>query len=381
MRIVLLLLISPLFVFGCASTTTIEKKEKVFFPPEPTPPRVQFLLGIGDSRDVEGSEVEVSLFSMNAVISEEVKTLSKPYGIIANGSKFYVSDTIAGTVAVIDLQQNSFNWLAGNFGSGKLKTPINLATDSTGNLYVADTNRRQVVAYDAEGNFLRVYGSGYDMKPVDVAADDWRLYILDISRGKILVFNKANGELIEGYGQGSDNPRERLSLATNMTLTEQGIFYVANAGTGSIIKLDLDGHVLGSFGNMGTGFGQFGRPRGVAVDSKKRFYAVDATLQNVQLFNDDDRLLMFFGDPGLPIGSLNVPAGIAVTNQSLDFYQQFAAPGFELEQVILVVNQFGRYKINIYGLGKMQGIDYEAYYREAQEKARKTSNEKLDKKK
>jgi hypothetical protein len=139
--------------------------------------------------------------------------------------------------------------------------------------------------------------------------------------------------------------------------------------------------VLGSFGEMGDGLGQFGRPRGVATDSKKHFYVVDASHQNVQLFNDKDQLLMFFGNPGLPVGSLNIPAGIAVTDQDLDYYQQFAAPGFELEQVILVVNQIGRYKINIYGLGKMRGVDYETYYRETLKKKRKSDAERVNKKK
>ncbi|MEE4254267.1 MAG: hypothetical protein V2I50_09555 [Desulfuromusa sp.] len=381
MRIVVLVLIPLLFCFGCAPTTAVKQHETVFFPPAPSPPRVQFLLGIGDSRNVEGDESEISLFSMNAELSEEIKTFSKPYGIAAHGSLFYVCDTIAGTVAGIDLRQKTMIWLKGNYGPGKIIKPINLTMDKDGNLYVADTGRKQVLAYDNEGNFQKVYGSGYDVKPVDVAVDDQRLYLLDISRHKILVFNKASGELIEGFGQDAENPLDRLYLATNMTLTEQGLFYVANAGSGSIIKLDRDGHVLGSFGKMGDGFGQFARPRGVATDSKKRFYVVDAAHQNVQLFNDQDRLLMFFGDPGLPVGSLNVPAGVAVTDQDLAFYQQFAAPGFELEQVILVVNQVGRYKINIYGLGEMQGIDYEAYYRESLEKMRKADDEQLKKKK
>ena len=380
MRVIFFLLSFLLLLSGCAPTA-VKQQEPIFFPSAPTPPRIQFLMGIGDSRDVEGTDTELSLFSMTAVQKEELKFFSKPYGIAAQGSKFYVSDTIAGTVAVIDLKQKTFTWLKGNFGPGQLKKPINVTTDQSGNLYVADTGRRQVLAYDSEGNFLKVYGSGYDMKPVDVAVDDRRLYLLDMSRHKILVFNKASGELIEGFGQDADNPLERLYLASNMTLTEQGLFYVANAGSGSIIKLDRDGHVLGTFGKMGDGFGQFGRPRGVATDSKKHFYVVDASHQNVQLFNDEDRLLMFFGDPGLPVGSLNIPAGIAVTDQNLDYYQGFAAPGFDLEQVILVVNQVGRYKINIYGLGKMQGIDYEAFYREALKRARKIDDEQLQKKK
>ncbi len=380
MRTIILLIGSLLLLTAGCAPTTVKQHDPVFFPPAPTPPRVQFLLGIGNSGDVEG-EAEVALFSVNAIQSDDLKAFSKPYGITVDGGKIYVSDTIAGRVAVIDLPKKTFGWLKGDFGPGKLGKPINLTTDPDGNLYVADTVHKKVLAYDAEGNFLKVYGSTYDMKPVDVAADARRVYILDMSRHKILVFNKANGELIEGLGQDAENPRERLYLATNMTLTEQGLFYVANAGTGAIIKLDRDGHVLGSFGKMGDGFGQFGRPKGVATDSKNRFYAVDAAHQNVQLFNHNDRLLMFFGDPGLPVGSLNIPAGIAVTDNNLDFYQQFAAPGFKLEQVILVVNQVGRHKINIYGLGKQQGIDYEAYYQKSMEKMRKADADRLNKKK
>ncbi|RLB72090.1 MAG: hypothetical protein DRH07_05420 [Deltaproteobacteria bacterium] len=381
MRAIILLIGSLLLLATGCAPTTVKPSGPVFFPPAPTPPRIQFLFGIGNSRDVEGEAAQVSLFSMNAVQTDDLKTFSKPYGITANGSKIYVADTIAGRVAAINLQLKTFVWLKGDFGPGKLGKPINLSTDQAGNLYVADTERKKVLAYDAEGNFLKTYGSGYDMKPVDVAADARRLYILDMSRHKILVFNKANGELIEGLGQDSDNPLERLYLATNMALTKQGLFYVANAGTGSIIKLDRDGHVLGSFGKMGDGFGQFGRPKGVAIDSKKRAYVVDASHQNVQIFNHQDRLLMFFGDPGLPRGSLNIPAGIDVTDQDLDFYQQFAAPGFKLEQVMLVVNQVGRYKINVYGLGKQQEIDYEAYYKKSMEKIRKENPEQLKKKK
>ena len=140
----LLLLCSALLLLlsGCAPTT-VEKHDLVFFPPPPNPPRIQFLLGIGDSRTVEGEEVEVSLFSMSAIEKDEVKGFIKPYGIAAHGSKIYVTDTLAGRVAVIDLQLKTFEWLKGSFGPGKLKKPINLTTDKDGNLYIADSVRKK----------------------------------------------------------------------------------------------------------------------------------------------------------------------------------------------------------------------------------------------
>ena len=37
---------------------------------------------------------------------------------------------------------------------------------------------------------------------------------------------------------------------------------------------------------------------------------------------------------------------------------QLADPGFKIEYVILVANQFGRAKLNVFGFGKMAGMDY-----------------------
>lgn len=368
-----LFLLCGIFIFflgGCAPTV-VKKNGPVFFPPAPNPPRVQFLLGVGDSRDVEGAETEVSLFSMNAAQNDAVKGFIKPYGVAAYGENIYISDTLAGKVAVINLSQKTFKWLKGDFGPGKLKKPINLSVDHQGNLYVADSVRKKIVAFDAEGNFLKVYGEAYDMAPVDVAVDDRRIYALDRSRSKILVFDKKGGELIEGLGQDSADPMGNLALPTNMTLTDKGIFYVTNIASGRIVKLDRDGHMLNTVGKMGDGFGQFGRPKGVATDSNNHFYVVDSAHQNVQLFDENDRLLMFFGAPGLPTGSMNIPAGIAVTDNNLQFFQQMAAPDFELEQVIFVVNQVGEHKLGIYGLGKRKNFDYDAYYKETQDLLRK----------
>ncbi len=368
-----------LLLTGCAPKVA-KKDNLVFFPPAPNPPRVQYLMGIGDSRDVEGKDTEYSLFSMEASKGDDVKFFVKPYGIATHGDKIYVSDTLAGKVAVIDVKQKTFDWLKGGFGPGKLKKPINMATDKEGNLFVADTIRKKIVMFDPEGNFLKVYGDAYDMKPVDVAADDRNVYALDLSRSKILVFNKNTGKLVEGLGQDSSDPKENLSLPTNMALTDHGLFYVTNITTGLIVQLDRDGHTIGTIGKMGDGFGQFGRPKGIATDSDGRVYAVDSAHQNVQIFDKSGRLLMFFGDPGLPVGSMNLPAGIAVTNENIETFQAMAAPGFELEQVVMVVNQVGQHRVGIYGLGKKKDFDYEAFYKESQEMLKKADESRAERK-
>lgn len=221
-RIILLFSSILLVVSGCAPVA-VENQKAVFFPPEPDPPRVQYLMGIRDSRDVVGDDVETSLFSLNETVSNEVKVFVKPYGIATSGQTIYVSDTLQSQIAVINLAQKSFTWLKGNFGPGKLQKPTSLATDRQGFLYVADTVRKKVMTYDGEGNFVRTYGDGRNIMPVGVGADDRRVYVLDRNSRKILVFNKKTGRLIEALGQ-TGNPAEGLALPTNMALTERGVF-------------------------------------------------------------------------------------------------------------------------------------------------------------
>lgn len=367
-----------LLLSGCAPKQA-KLEQTVFFPPAPDPPRIQFLLGIGDSRDVVGDETEFSLVSMAPVENDEVKIFIKPYGITSNGHRIYVSDSLQSKVAVIDLQQKSFEWLKGNFGPGVLKKPINLTLDREGNLYVVDVVLNLIKSYDQEGNFLRSYGADIPMEPVDIAVHREELFVLDKSSGKVLVLSIKTGKFISSFGQESDDPKERLALPTNMSIDKRGILYVSNIISGRVLKMDRDGHVLDSFGRMGDGFGQFARPKGLASDDEGRFYVVDSAYQNVQMFNPEGRLLMFFGGPGQPAGSLSLPAGIEVTAENLEFFQTLAEPGFKLEQVIMVVSQVSRYNINIYGLGKREGLDYEQYYQETQEQRRRTDekNQKM----
>ncbi len=340
---------------GCAGKIK-GPPEPVFFPPAPNPPRIQYLMGIDDSTDIEGVQSNFSFFVFGEQQSDKIKSIKKPYGITTSGSRILVTDIGAATIISIDPAAKTFEFLKGNHSTGKLRKPANMTVDSDGNLYVADVGRKEVVVYDAAGNFSNAFGGSDDMKPVDVAVDGDFLYALDISHNEIKVMERKSGKLLGTIGKGAGEEGV-LSLPTNLTVDNAGYIYVTNAGSGKVVKMDRDNHVISTFGKLGDGFGQFGRPRGISVDREGLIYVADAAHQNVQIFDPGGRLLIFFGDPGLTVGSMNLPADVAVTTENLAFFQKLAAPGFILEKVILVTNQFGRDKIGIYGLGRMQGRD------------------------
>ena len=85
---------------------------------------------------------------------------------------------------------------------------------------------------------------------------------------------------------------------------------------------------------------------------------VDAAFENVQLFDPSWRLLLFFGEPGGDPENINLPTTIVVDYDNVPLFQKYADPKFKLEYIIAVASQFGRSKVNVFGFGKMEGMDY-----------------------
>ena len=75
----------------------------------------------------------------------------------------------------------------------------------------------------------------------------------------------------------------------------------------------------------------------------------------IQVFDREGELLMYFGAPGEDATSvyLNLPAAITIDYDNVDVFRQYAAPGFELEYLLLVVNQYGLQKVSVFGYGHM----------------------------
>lgn len=361
---------------GCGPTKTAVQGP-VFFPPAPSLPRLQFLTGISNSDDVEGKTSNVSLFAYGEKARKRAHPILKPHGITAANGKVYVAD-IAGQVVILDLPKKSFELLKGNKGGGKLKQPVSVAIDEGGLIYVADVARKEVLIYDQEGEFLKAMGSGLNIAPTDLAVDFERVYLLDTKGAVIKVLDRVTGEFIMDIGKGF--PAEsRLFLPTNFVLEKNGIIRVTNAGNGKIISCDRDGNFVGSFGELGDGFGQFSRPKGITVDDNEEIFVVDGGFQNVQMFNEKGRILTYFGGNKLVVGGLNLPSGIAVSTDNIPYFQTLAAADFQVDHVIFVTNQFGDPRVSIYGFGKRKGIDYDLEYKKLREENEKKARDAIEK--
>jgi len=147
------------------------------------------------------------------------------------------------------------------------------------------------------------------------------------------------------------NKLHALFTPTNLALDSKGNIYVSDSGAFRVQVYDANGGFVRSVGEMGDGFGQFARVKGIAVDRENRLYAVDAMSQVVQIFNEEGKLLTWFGEPGADKLVQNLPAKVVVDYDDVPFFEHYASPQFKVEHLVIIINQIGPHKVSVYGFG------------------------------
>lgn len=359
---------------GCGTPKSAAPKSPVFYPPPPDPPRLQFLLGFSGEGDLRGNTDALKTFIVGKAPPK--KPIAKPYGLALSQNRLYVCDTVLRSVEIIDLEKHQLRYFSPQ-GAGRFRTPVNIAVDKDGTRYVIDTARRQVLIYGPDDTYLGAIGepaplapvtpgsmhqsvaipanAGLELwKPADVAVTEDRLYVTDLKSQSVRVFNKADRRLLFAIPRGELNDTNRLYQPTNLTLDTQGRVYVSDTGGFRVQQYDAAGKYLRTFGAQGLVPGTFARNKGVAVDLEGRVYVVDASTQVAQIFDANGRLLLCFGQPNESPASLDLPAKIVIDYAHAALFQQYAAPGFVIEYLVLITNQYGDRKVSIYGFGHQQ---------------------------
>lgn len=329
---------------------------KVYYPPLPEAPRIQHLVTLATERDLAIADDGFAKF----VLGDDQKEtrLMQPYGTAMDKGRLYVADTGAGALAVFDFAKGKLEYVAAS-GGGRLKRPINIRIDKDGKRYVTDTGRDQIMVYDASDNFIAALGEPGQFRPVDLAIDGDRLYVVDILHHSVQIIDKKNGRFLGHFGKAGSAEGE-LFHPTNIALTPDGDVLVVDTSNFRVQRYTREGRFVRSYGTIGETPGSFARPKGIAVDGAGRMYVSDAAFENVQIFDKDGHLLLFFGQPGDGKEGLNLPTGVTIDRDNVSWFQRYAGKGFQIEYLILVASQFGPNKIDVFGFGRMQGKDYPA---------------------
>lgn len=323
----------------------------VIFPPPPDSTRIQFLTHFSSSVDLVGEKGAFHRFLFG---EEEPLNIIKPYGVTVHKDKVYICDTGMGGLEVLDLSEGSFEYFRPG-GKGQLKLPINACLDERDYLYIADANRKQIVVFDNEGNYLHAFGEAKDFKPTDVAVHQGKIWVSNVLDHAVYVYGADDYQFIEKRAAASAGEEGFIRQSTNISISGESL-YISDFGDFSVKKYSTEGDYLGVIGGYGSTPGKFTRPKGISLDREENLYVVDAAFENVQIFNKKGELLMHFGGAYKGAGAMWLPAAVEISYENLSYFEPYVDESYTLKYLIFVSNQYGPAKINVYGFVKEKSL-------------------------
>lgn len=315
----LIMILSFLLLGACASTELHyveffegESGSTLQWPPPPQKPRIFYT---GSIRDPRENEIKTSWLQrfINGVFGAEkaMPVMVRPYGVYADGNRVYAADPGAGTFHVYDLTAKRY-FAVERAGDEELISPIGIAADAKGNIYVSDSELRKILIFDAEGKYLRAIGSSeLFQRPAGIALSGNRIYVADTHAHTVFVLSSADGGFLFAFG-GRGTEIGKFNYPTNIFVSGNKFLYVTDSMNFRVQIFDSDGNFISSFGKHGDGSGNFSKPKGIAVDSDGHIYVADSHFDNVQIFDENGALLLDFGSPGSGRGEFTLPSGMYI---------------------------------------------------------------------
>jgi len=124
-----------------------------------------------------------------------------------------------------------------------------------------------------------------------VVTPDGFLYIADTGNGQIVKFK--DFEVVATYG------KDILQGPTGLFVDEEGVMYIADATSNTVVILDKDGNLINQFGRPSEplfGKGREFLPRKIAVDARKNLYIIsESSVDGVVQMNTNGNFIGYFG--------------------------------------------------------------------------------------
>ena len=190
---------------------------------------------------------------------------------------------------------------------------IGMAIDGAGNVYVESGNYR-IQKFTSLGDFITKVGSppGFYPEDGDFTSSDQYSIAID-GAGDVYVAENSNLQKFTPSGEFiSKWAKNVIQGPSGIAIDSAGNFYVVEKGNNGIKKFTSSGEFITGWGGYGDGDGRFMGPSGIAIDGAGNVYVGDLGNNRIQKFTPDGIFVGKFGSFGSDLGFLNQPLSLAI---------------------------------------------------------------------
>jgi len=191
-------------------------------------------------------------------------------------------------------------WGTFGTGNGQFNLPTQIALDSAGLVYIADSGNNRIQVFRSDGLYIKTWGTlgsgnGQFNNPHGIAFDNNFMYVADSGNDRIQKFQLVSpcpvgtSQIISGVCYitkwGTLNTANGpSSFPADVGVGLSGILYVTDGESHRVQPFTSTGIAIKEWGSLGSGDGQFYVPFGISVDALGYVYVADFDNFRIQKF-------------------------------------------------------------------------------------------------
>lgn len=318
-----LILISIVFYYGCASKDPVFDVDKYVWPKESANPKIKAVRVIVNSDEFPNKKQNQNLIIKELIGDINVKWIDfRSTRMATDGDgKIFIVAPIAKKLQIIDFRKKDIEEVT---FSSIVPCAIDLSKD--GRIFIADRAGGRVVELNKEYKVVWSYGkkvSDEDFERMkkdnitsvglykdisDIIVHEDKLYVAD------QIFSRVDILTLDGKFIKSINTIAPTAIAINKN---DGFLYVVSKFVGKLYVYDLDGNLKEELLQPGDNIWALNFPNGIAFDSENHIYIVDIASHGFKIYDRKGNFLYYMGDQkaSVYLGGFDSPKDIVIDDK------------------------------------------------------------------